>query len=205
MKYEKDEIAEAALRLASTKSVPVPKSLEAKLRASAAEFGSEVRFSTTKGAAVGVDNVIPLSAARAKTPVWVWAGWAAAAAVVFFIVHAWKAAPRFAAPVAEPTEWRLSNAAHETVATVARANEASRGTLAVHRGVQGPGYYQVWVSDSGRERAVSVGYFQCSGSCEGQTFPVTLPAPPIRSIWLTHGENVTTELKAELAVVASGN
>ncbi len=209
MKYDSDEISEAALLLATTKSAALPKSLEAELLKSADEFGSEVRFSTTKGAAVGMDNVIPMARARAKTPTWVWGAWAAAAAVIFVGVHSWKGAAstqaKLAAPVVEPSEWKLVNGAREAVATVARADGARKGTLAVLVPLRGPSRYQIWVSPSDREGAVSVGYFQCPESCKGQSFPLTLPIEPIRSLWLTQSDGVSSSLKDELTVLATGN
>lgn len=168
MKYEDDELAEAALLLAHAAAdarMPggrMPSALEAKILATGTESVQRNRFSTTKAGAVAVDaspEVVPIRRSSARA----WSGWFAAAACVAVTVYAWRsttlereARERVAASAREGgaiTTLVLRNEAGASVADVVVASDAT-GEITLGAVGSGAVRYELWLSAGDRKSVV---------------------------------------------------
>jgi hypothetical protein len=178
MKYDDDELAEAALLLAHVEAdKAMPSALEKKIRERGEAAVAEVRFTTTKAAAVSVEpppEPIPLRPSSTRT----WAGWLAAAACVALVVYQWRssaierslAARVVEVPGGSPIVLKSKDGA--TVGEVRWDPESHAGALAIDdlRGSQSGSRFELWLSASDEAHAVGVGSFACLGACEPGVF-----------------------------------
>lgn len=172
MKYDDDELAEAALLLAHVDAdQQMPRGLEDAILRRAADGAAGARLSTTKAGSVVVDEPEPRArvvrpASFART----WGGWLAAAACFSFVVYQWRV---------------HSLAAHATASTTAAAVIALRdpsGAVIGHVAAERAGVtvtlpandagerYELWLSTAGPDRAVAVGAFVCKEECRARSF-----------------------------------
>jgi hypothetical protein len=196
MKYDDDELAEAALLLAHEDAEhPMPAHLEKKILARGRDVSSEIRFSTTKAAAVEIEAPIPLPRPR-RSPLRTWGAWLAAAALVAVTVYQWRAHDLqrempTAATQAYPSSLTVRGADGVAVADV-RWNDGSReGRIdVVALPANAPGErYQLWLSTGDAASAIEVGAFTCAGECRTRAF--ALREPPglgrVARAWITRG------------------
>jgi hypothetical protein len=230
MKYDDDELAEAALFLAAAGSAtearaetdavqglpPIPASLEERLLLQGRAIAADVRFTTTKAAAMALEDDVEgdvdsrparsrwtarASADRSRR----WVGWLAAAACFAFAVYEWRSAAvdrRAATPppapppsvvVAEGSTLKARTPQGDVVAVLSFAPGARAGevvALALPPNLPGE-HYRVWLSKTNdRAGAIPVGSFRCAEACRDRRFTTTespeLQLDGVRGIWLTH-------------------
>jgi hypothetical protein len=193
MKYEDDELAEAALLLSHVdREVPLAKALEDKLFAEGVQIASEARHTTSRLGAMEVNDA---PRATRSLPRNLWAphpAWYAAAAGVALVVHQAQIHRLTAAsPVVEvavPTfPAVLRDARGIEVARV--ASQDAEHILQVQNlpASQAGDRYQLWISPGPRAQAVPVGFFTCKEACANASFrlPRHPAAPELRSAWIT--------------------
>lgn len=219
MTYEDEELAEAALLLSTTEvDRKMPASLQRAILDRGKVVASEVRFSTTKAAALAVDEAPDEHDARAvvRRPSFArrWGGWLAAAACFSIVVYQWRVHT-----LAEHARLAAAQAAHlipvSDAAGVVVAEVAPRDALVTVRllPANAPGErYELWLSPAGPDQAVAVGSFVCNGECRERPFALqrTLPLSPMKRAFIT--QNPTTEpapvapgLPAAARVVGEGS
>jgi len=199
MKYDDDELAEAAVLLAHAAEdarAPagrMPSALEAKILATGTESVQRNRFSTTKAGAVAVDaspEVVPMRRSSTRA----WTGWFAAAACVAVTVYAWRsttlereARQRAAASARDGqviATLVLRNGAGTAVADIAVASD-STGEITLGAVGSGGVRYELWLSTGAREQALPAGKLACVADCQGKRFHFTTHGEPVRAVWLT--------------------
>ncbi len=220
MKYDDDELAEAAILLAHEDvSQDMPPALQEQILAQASAAAAEVRFTTTKGAAVVVEEPLEEPTPR-RSVVRTWGGWFAAAACVAFAVYHWRvhtlepstttAAARPSASAASPREIALEAASGGRIGSVRW--DAASSTWVVAVGGLGrtaeDEHYRVWLSSTDAEHATAVGSFSCSGDCGERTFSIgsDVSVDSVRRVWVTRGPRIDP-VSAPLAgrIVAEGS
>jgi hypothetical protein len=194
MKYDDDELAEAALLLAHAREEQeMPRGLERKLLAQGRAVASEVRFTTTKAAAVVVEEASdPLL--RPRSIVRTWGGWFAAAACVAFLVFQWRTraieheTAKLTASVASTSSVIDLKDHAGTVVGVVRWDSAAglvRLTLAGLPSSASGEHYRLWLSSSDAAHASAAGAFSCADGCEGRVLDAAGRADVPRAAWLT--------------------
>jgi len=196
MKYDDEELAEAALLLAHVEPHPMPRDLRRKLEEQALAMAAEVRFTTTKAAAVvGPAPELPSRASPLRT----WSGWVAAAACFAALVYQWRvhaieqgarvsaaASANFAAGAEEPLAVRAPDGS--TLAVVSwdpRTREGRISPRALAANTKGE-HYVLWMSPGDVSVAVAVGAFVCDAACAEKAFgPTALSS--VAGAWLTRG------------------
>lgn len=202
MKYEDDELAEAAVLLASVEANEVmPSELKRRILENAPSDArrepAPAGLSTTKGAAIEVDApVLPFRPRPARASVREWAGWIAAAAVVALAVFhlrsraVERAQPRLAASSEATTE--LVGAAGRRVAAVRVVGNELHITVTDLPVTNAGESYWVWMAVENEASPKLVGSFACSQSCTGETFRVS-DATSARTIWMTRSAQASWE------------
>ena len=194
MKYDDDELAEAAILLAlEEQNEPVPAALASTILAQGKAIAADVRFTTTKGAALSVEPEMEVKALR-RPNVAAWVGWAAAAACFAFGVYEWRisslsrGAPA-RSETASPSALVVRDGAGAEIAAVVR-EDADHGALRV---VKLPAntageHYRLWLADGDASRARVVGTFDCATECQRVDFGVDKESIPTRptQAWITH-------------------
>lgn len=205
MKYDGDELAEAALFLAQhDDATKMPAALEDKILAQGRTVASEVRFTTTKGAAVVLEEPLEEPAPVRRSAVRTWGGWIAAAACFAFAVYEWRlhliergeqgrasatadnSAPgERARPIAIP----ISSEGGKRAGSL-RWDEATTAwqiTIEELAPVDRAEHYRVWVSPSDAAHAVPAGAFECARACRHETFALrgSLPRGSVKRVWVT--------------------
>lgn len=198
MKYDEDELAEAALLVAfQDTSRSMPAALEKKILAQGEAMVGEIRYSTTKGAAVSVEaEVEPIRPRRSALRTW--GGWFAAAAGFALVVYQWRAhtlerevAARAAATRSQGQEVSLSGLDGTTIATVGWDVSRRGGEIRISKvAPNGPGErYQLWLSASDAAHAVPAGAFSCDDSCTGRSFSFEgVPVDSLTGAFLTRSK-----------------
>lgn len=195
MTYEDEELAEAALLLATTQvDRKMPVSLERAILDRGSVVASEVRFSTTKAAALAVDEAhdeheAPRAIVRRPSFARRWGGWLAAAACFSIVVYQWRvhtlAEHARLAAVQAARVIPVSNTAGVVVAEV-----DPRDALVTVRllPANAPGErYELWLSPAGPDQAVAVGSFVCNGECRARSFALqrTASLSPMKRAFIT--------------------
>lgn len=233
MKYDEDELAEAALLLAHHDPASrMPADLEKKILAQAAVVASEIRFTTTKAAAIAVEEPlaepVPIRGSLLRT----WGGWIAAAACFAFAVYEWRietlgraAAERAASTASSPPPSDSSSTAVSDIVLTAHPQGAAAKRPPVGRihwdratgawqltvadlASNGSGeQYRVWVSASDIEHAVPVGAFACTDDCKERILGLGAPLTrdTMKKVWLTRNgiTDVATVIEPE-SIVGEG-
>lgn len=201
MKYDDEELAEAALLLAHVEPRPMPRELRRKLEEQGQAMAVEVRFTTTKAAAVvgPAPEPLPARASALRT----WSGWLAAAACFAAFVYQWRvhalvgamdqgAAIRAAASArvtASAGESLAVRAPDGTTLALVKWDGAAREGRLSPQGLapNGPGeHYVLWMSSGDASVAVPVGAFVCDAACAEKAFgPTALSS--VAGAWLTRG------------------
>lgn len=196
MKYEDDELAEAALFLAhhaDDRPARVPASLERELAASGARFAAGVRSSTTKSAVVTLDQDVEHER-EAPRGARAWVGWLAAAAAVALVVYGMRSATL---PRAPDRLAARSTVTGEPVADVVAEKQVAAVTIAVLPAT-GPGEeYRLWLSSGDAAQAVAAGAFSCESGCSNVRVEAPWPTGEPRALWITRAK--TTDPWASLA------
>jgi hypothetical protein len=195
MKYDDDELAEAALLIAHTPDAgPMPAELEERILGKAPAIATEVRFSTTKGAAVAVEAPTPIGEGRPRSGVSAWAGWLAAAACFAFAIYEWRSAGlRHGVEPARVTATQTLELRDPTgrvrggVVCDADGSECRLTITELPTNADGE-QYRLWLSGSDAERAVAVGALTCTAACVERELRV--PQVPglqrVNAAWITH-------------------
>jgi len=174
MKYDDDELAEAALLLAHVApDRAMPEALEAKIAAQGEAVAAEVRFSTTKAGALVQPAAAPERQRATRLGSFGFAGWLAAAACFALVVYQWRShaieqeSRRLAAATAGPAEVGaiqipLVDPRGVRIGEV-RYQASKRGHLVVaHLAPSSASeHYRLWLSESDAAHAVAVGAFVC--------------------------------------------
>jgi hypothetical protein len=211
MKYDDDELAQAALLLADAASHAkahenLPDDLEERLLLQGRAVAADVRFTTTKAAAIAVDDDVEASPPSIRRlPVRprstaAWVGWLAAAACFAFAVYEWRSSnlerrtaserPAPAPSTAPALEAR--SPAGQVVALLAFAPGERSGEVTVRSlPPNQPGeHYRVWLAPRGRAAAIPAGSFRCAEACRDRRFATSesteLQLAGTRGIWITH-------------------
>lgn len=210
-----EELAEAAVLLAHVESQAMPPALERKIVAQSQAIASEIRFTTTRSAAVVMEAPEPGPPARQPSAFRTWGGWIAAAACFALAVYSWRreAIEREHAgrvPAAATTSIALHDRAGVVVARVRPAHDTEPGELLVDA-LPPPGAgeeYRLWLSEGDASSAIAAGALVCADACADRV--IALPGQPsmalFRDAWLTRerrGETVATPVPAR--VVAEGH
>lgn len=199
MKYDDEELALAAVLLAHEPGdAPMPEALERTILAQGRSFAADVRFSTTKAAAVAMTP--PAAVAKPRSFAREWGAWVAAAACFAFGVY----------------EWRVSVLSHEAAERAVASARAALSSTVLGQDPSGatrfslrwsdetrsgevrvmglpdsaPGErYALWLSSGEAADAVPVGSFTCRGDCAERPFEVRASGElgPLRHAWLTIG------------------
>jgi hypothetical protein len=203
MKYDDEELAAAALLLAHVEPHPMPRDLRRKLEVQGIAMASEVRFTTTKAAAVV--GPAPERVGPHGSSLRTWGGWLAAAACFAALVYQWRvhaieqgarviaaASAPAAAGAGEPFDVRGADGSTLAVVSwdpVTREGRISSRALAANARGE---HYVLWMSPGDASRAVPVGAFACTDGTDGthtcaeKAFgPTTLSS--VASVWLTRG------------------
>lgn len=184
MKYEDDELAEAALLLAHQSELQkMPADLEKRIEAQgrAAVGTSRPQVTTTRGAAVAIEaeprRIEPRGRLRE------WAPWLIAAACFALVVYQWRLSSlhqgaRSTASATAAVETPLKDGAGRVVALVRWQTLGAEGELRVVSGLPGPAgeRYRVFATETDPARAVSLAEFRCADECSGKR--VVLPTTP---------------------------
>lgn len=207
-----EELVEAAVLLAHVEEREMPEALERKILAQSRAIASEVRFTTTKSAAVAVES-LPASPGPRPSLLRTWGGWLAAAACFAMAVYAWRRqtlehehAMRVAAASAASVV--LTDGRKQRVARVRPDVDGGRAELVIDAlPPHGPDEeYRLWISGDDAAAAKAVGAVTCAGGCEGRVLTLPRASGGIRSAWLTlerRGEPAVTP--AAPRVVAEGH
>ena len=205
MKYDGDELAEAALFLAQhDDATKMPAALEEKILTQGRAVASEVRFTTTKSAAVVLEEPLDEPAPVRPSAVRTWGGWIAAAACFAFAVYEWRL------HVIERGEQGRVSASADTSGPGERTRPiaipiSSEGggragslrwdeatttwqiTIEDLAPVDRAEHYRVWVSPSDAAHAILAGAFDCAHACRQQTFALrgSLPRGSVKRVWVT--------------------
>jgi hypothetical protein len=201
MKYDDDELAEAALLLAQVdREVPLSRTLEDKLHAQGTRIASEARYTTSRLGAMEVDGApsgaVPRAPSRWSPP----PAWYAAAAGIALLVHQLRGHQlTVASQAAEPPP-----AAFPAVLVDANGAEIARITtnestpMLVVRQLPRPhtgDRYQLWVSAGTRDQAMPVGFFKCQAACADASFRISpeVTKRGFRAAWISAspGEQLT--------------
>ena len=192
MTYDDDELAAAALLLAYHESqaqadLPsMPGALERKLLAQGRAHASEVRYSTTKAAAVSVEasvQFLPSPASRVSG----WVGWLAAAACVAFAVYQWRIASLRVEPPTLARSVPSLEARDASGAGVAELQAGPEGELMIRKlpaNVAGE-HYRVWTSTSASNEPVPAGSFACAEACSQRAVSGVLLPGTVQGLWIT--------------------
>lgn len=190
-----EELAEAALLLAHVEARPMPEALERKIIAQSQAIASEIRFTTTRSAAVVVDTPVPEVVVHGRSALRTWGGWIAAAACFALAVYSWRRealerehTARAAAAAAASTIFLVDHHG-QTLARVHLAHDAEPGELIVDA-LPSPSAgeeYRLWLSPDDVTGAVAAGALACAEPCAGRV--VAVPSRPLarsaRAAWLT--------------------
>ena len=211
MKYDDDELAEAALLLAYNEAEeaerpapPMPAALEKKILAQGRSIASDVRYSTTKAGALALEaeERPPEPAVPARA----WIGWLAAAACFAFAVYQWRltslereamrsaaSSSLAAAPLVEARDpdGKLLAALYASPGSAAGEVRVARLPASV-AGEE----YRVWLSPGDARSAVPAGSFACAEECRQLVFSVSAAGraaslgsvDATRSLWLTRNK-----------------
>jgi|GEM_PF-5834379 len=183
MKYDDDELAEAALFLAAHAAVehepPMPAALERKILAKGLATVTEARFSTTKAGVVSIEPAPPAPPATRRQLLTTWAGWIAAAACFAFAVYEWRASTvtrgahtsSVAASSSKPPSHLLGPDGSRVAEVTWDADEAG-GRIDVLRMPPADARvtYALWLSSDGADAAEAVGSFACDHDCSDRSF-----------------------------------
>lgn len=168
MKYDDDELAEAAILLGLVEQTdPLPVALRAKILERGRSAVAEARYTTTKAAALSLEH--EAEPVRRSTNVAAWVGWLAAAACFAFGIYQWRASSLLHVGAARATSV-LRDSAGKEMGTVS-LDDTGRGELVVAAlPANTPGeHYRVWISPRGAESRV-VGTFVCESPCTRRAF-----------------------------------
>ena len=212
MKYDDDELAEAALLIAHTPDAgPMPAELEDRILGKAPAIATEVRFSTTKGAAVAVEAPTPIAERRPRSGMSAWVGWLAAAACFAFAVYEWRSATlrQGAAPVTAAPTLELRDADGRVRGGV--ACDASGGECRLTVAELAPNaageHYRLWLSGSDAEHAIAVGAVTCATTCVERELrvPQARSLERVTAAWITHerADGAPPSLEVARVVVTS--
>ena len=206
MTYDDDELAEAALLLGHTDpTVAMPRDLERKIAAQGRELAAEVRFTTTKAAAMSLVTEPP-PARRRASPLRTWGGWLAAAACVAVVVYQWRVrdieraaadGAKAAVSVSRNASITLRSRAGVAVAEVTwdAASRSGQATIASLE-ANAPGeHYVLWLSESDDAHAIAVGAFGCDVECRAKAFALRAPQSlaTVHAVWLTRSAVTTVD------------
>ena len=200
MKYDDDELAEAALLLAHVEPAgQMPKALENVILEQATHTVAEVRLSTTKVGAVAVDEPdAPVAPVRRLSFARRWGGWLAAAACFSIVVYQWRlhalSATQAARPVSSPDAIAIRSPAGLVLARVT-PREAIVTIEVLPENVPGE-RYELWLSPAGPERAVAVGAFVCKEECRSRAFTLRETRPQAA----VHGD---VDWRRQMAVISA--
>jgi len=225
MKYDDEELAEAALLLASISSEELsskmPRALEQKIIKGGRAITSEIRSSTTQAGVISLEALPEPSLPSLRRRSLAWVGWLAAAACIAIGVYRWRVASiesdlaRTAASSEielRPT-LELSSADGVTKLTLLAKGENRGGRLQI---VSLPTdlasqRLTLWVSRAGAETATPVGSFSCGGpndvECSRRALDFTsegIAIGEIRTAWVTKGDVPAQIREGEANVVARG-
>ncbi len=197
MKYDDDELAEAALLLAYHEShdqpgaPSMPRALEQKLLEQGRAHASEVRYSTTKAAAVAVDPVAPAGPSKVSR-IGGWTGWLAAAACFAFAVYEWRLSSlQTTVPVtARATPWlEARDATGREVAELGAGGEPEITVTSLPANVAGE-HYRIWISTSAARSPAAAGSFVCTEACRQRVLTGALPKTGIQGLWITRNRTI---------------